>query len=129
MKRIATASLIAAIFLGGGIPPIAGPAVPGTAATLLPALQPLLEALRPQDASELAQALLLACVFAGLSSGGRNAGDGRLGGLAVGAALAGGVWAAGDLPAAGNAVLAAINQAEFPVVDWVSGLVEAAAAR
>ena len=32
-------------------------------------------------------------------------------------------WAAGD------AVLAAINRIEFPVVDWISGLVEAAAAR
>ena len=128
MKRIATASLIAAIFLGGGIPPLPGTAVPGTA-TLLPVLQPLLEALRPQDASELAQALLLACVLVGLSSGGRNAAGSRLGGLAIGAALGGGVWAAGDLPAAGNAVLAAINQAEFPVVDWVSRLVEAAAAR
>ena len=123
--KLAVCSMIAAIFLSVEIPPIAGTAAAATAA-LLPALQPQLEALLPQSASELAQALLLAFVVMSVSLAGRNAADNRPA-LAIGAVLASGAWTAGDLPAAGNAVLAAITWAEVPVVDWVSQLVEAAA--
>ena len=124
MTKLAACSMVAAIFLSVEIPPLAGTAAAATAA-LLPALQPQLEALLPQSASELAQALLLAFVVLSMSLAGRNTAASRPGSLAIGAVLAGGAW--GDLPAAGNAVLAAMTWAELPVVDWVSQLVEAAA--
>ena len=124
MPRRAAGVLIAAIFLGVEIPLLADSAA-AAAAELLAALQPLWEAIRPQDASELAQALLLALVIVSASAG-RNAANRRLGGLALGTLLASGAWAAGELPAAGSAVLAAINSAELPVTEWVLQLVETA---
>ena len=96
---------------------------------MVPALQLQLEALLPHSVSELAQALLLAFVILSVSLAGKNAADSRPAGLAIGAVLASGAWAAGDMPAASNAVLAAITWLELPVFYWVSQLVEAAATK
>ena len=127
MPRKATLILIAAIFLCVEIPLIADTAAAGTAA-LLTTLQPQLEALLPQSASELAQALQLAFVLLIVSLAGKNTADNRrLGNLAICAVFAGGIWVAGDMPAAGNAVLAAAPWGELPVFYWLSQLVDAAA--